>query len=526
MSRAFADIAFTLSVKRAQLLYGSREHNRVFEQEDDPRSELTEEEIYFIQARDSFYQATVGENGWPYVQHRGGPSGFLKVIDPKTIGYADYRGNRQYISVGNINSASRVSLILMDYANRRRLKIWGCAYIIHEPDDPALFNRLEDVNYRARVERGVIIKIEALEWNCPQHITPRFTNNELSLFASRSNYDTYAPQQKQPGITDHPSTALGNGQLSLVVSGMRQLTPRIRAYELRSTTDRDLPAFSAGSHIKIPVILPNGEPAIRYYSICSSPAELGFYEIAVLRENETRGGSEFIHKNFTLGFLIRSEAPANHFPLSYKSKHAVLIAAGIGITPIRSMIYELRFSELSFEIHYAGRHRSDMAYISELEREFGSRLCTYISGSGERINFSRIIVEAPSNSDFYICGPKSFIDDFLVKAHDVSINAKHIHVEAFARTSTDQEKPIQLYLHRSNISVHVQKNETILDALIDAGIEISHQCKSGVCGSCKVKVITGIADHRDFVLDSSQREAGLLCTCVSRAHSEHMEIDL
>jgi uncharacterized protein len=140
---------------------------------------LNEHEAAFIGERDSFYQATVSESGWPYIQHRGGPLGFLKVLDDRTIGFADFRGNVQYLSVGNLNANERISLILMDYPNRQRLKIWGCARIVHEIDDPDLMAKLELPSYKARVERGIVIHIEALDWNCPQHITPRYAKAEV-----------------------------------------------------------------------------------------------------------------------------------------------------------------------------------------------------------------------------------------------------------------------------------------------------------------------------------------------------------
>lgn len=181
MATAFSEIAFTPSVKAAQSLYGSRERNSRFEVSEDSRNQLTDAEAAFIAERDSFYQATVSESGWPYIQHRGGPKGFVKVIDERTIGYADFRGNVQYLSVGNLAANDRISLILMDYPNRRRLKLWGRARIVHESDDPELVSRLEMPSYRARVERGIVIHIEALDWNCPQHITPRYTKDEVAL---------------------------------------------------------------------------------------------------------------------------------------------------------------------------------------------------------------------------------------------------------------------------------------------------------------------------------------------------------
>jgi uncharacterized protein len=184
MASAFAEITFTPSVKAAQSLYGSRKANSGFELSENAGNELSESEANFIAECDSFYQATVSESGWPYVQHRGGPQGFLKVLDARTIGFADFRGNRQYLSVGNLNADNRIALILMDYPNRRRLKIWGRANIVHESDDPELVARLEVPTYRARLERGIVIHVEAYDWNCPLHITPRYTKAEVdSLIA-------------------------------------------------------------------------------------------------------------------------------------------------------------------------------------------------------------------------------------------------------------------------------------------------------------------------------------------------------
>jgi uncharacterized protein len=179
MPNAFATICFTENVKAFQTRYGSRNNNISFELSDDPRNELGEFETEFLEARDSFYQATISENGWPYVQHRGGPKGFLKVLDARTIGFADFKGNRQYISAGNLNGNGRISLIFMDYLNRRRLKIWGIARIVHRKDEANLIERLEVPSYLGRVVFGVVIHVEALEWNCPQHITRRFTDMEM-----------------------------------------------------------------------------------------------------------------------------------------------------------------------------------------------------------------------------------------------------------------------------------------------------------------------------------------------------------
>lgn len=179
MTHKFAEIMFTESVKTVQDRYRTRNQNEGLARLGGPNDVLGEQETTFIQARDSFYMATVGETGWPYVQFRGGPRGFLKVLDGKTLGYADFRGNTQYISMGNLTSNDRVALFFMDYPRRIRLKLLGHARFEDVTNDPGLAAKLEVPTYRARVERAVLITLEGFDWNCPQHITPRYTNEEL-----------------------------------------------------------------------------------------------------------------------------------------------------------------------------------------------------------------------------------------------------------------------------------------------------------------------------------------------------------
>ena len=177
MRRKFTEIAFTPEVKAAQEQNGSREMYANFVQQGITEDVLAEPEIEFIRARDSFYMGTVGSNGYPYIQFRGGATGFLKVLDEKTLGFADFKGNLQYISVGNLAHSDRVFLFLMDYAHRRRLKIWGRARVTNEQ---SLLSQLTVANYSAQVERGIIITIEAMSWNCPQHIPLKYSEAEVN----------------------------------------------------------------------------------------------------------------------------------------------------------------------------------------------------------------------------------------------------------------------------------------------------------------------------------------------------------
>jgi predicted pyridoxine 5'-phosphate oxidase superfamily flavin-nucleotide-binding protein len=186
MDKNFTKFAFTNSVKNFQKKHGSRKSYARMEISGDQYA-LTYREISLIQSRDSFYMSTVGSNGWPYIQHRGGPKGFLKVIDNTTLGFADFRGNMQYISTGNIKSNKKAALFLIDYPSKQRLKIWAVSEIIYPDDNPELLQKLNDTSYKAVIERLIIFNIQAYDWNCPQHIKPRYTTEEISAEIKRSN---------------------------------------------------------------------------------------------------------------------------------------------------------------------------------------------------------------------------------------------------------------------------------------------------------------------------------------------------
>ena len=179
MPYGFLDIAATTGVRAAQDVNGSGDYWAAFKG-DRPSDRFTEAEIAFIAGRDSLFMATVSESGWPYVQHRGGPPGFIRILDDRTLAIADFRGNRQYISTGNLASDDRAALILMDYPNRRRLKIYARIEARDLAADPELAAKLTLPGYRAKVERGLVIHLAAFDWNCPQHITPRFSEAELA----------------------------------------------------------------------------------------------------------------------------------------------------------------------------------------------------------------------------------------------------------------------------------------------------------------------------------------------------------
>lgn len=547
MSQAFSDIAFTPAVRAMQTRMGSRKNYAQLDESENRRDRLGRREADFIGERDGFYQATVSETGWPYVQFRGGPAGFLKVLDEKTIGYADFRGNVQYISVGNFENNNRISIILMDYANRLRLKILGRVRIVGLDEDPALIARLELSDYRARVERGVIITVEGFDWNCPQHITPRFTEEEIALANAPLREELAAlkaradlPNEiKSSATPDSLPASLGNGLLALIITGVRQLTPRVRAYELRAADGGSLPTVEPGAHIDVPVRLLNSAGvakdvhSTRRYSIIGTSEAGGSYEIAVQKDVNGHGGSLAVHRDYQLGMTLHCGMPGNDFPLHTGSEPAVLIAGGIGITPIHSMAMALArdargFALQGFALHYAARSRREAAFAWELQSMIGGAATLYFSDANQKLDVASVMAKAFADSIFYVCGPISLIEAVRKAAGELGIAENRIRFERFSAASTRAtDTPVRVTLRSSGRIIDVSASQSILDAVQAAGVDAPAACRTGNCGTCAVKVLSGEPDHRDTALSDAERmQAGLMCICVSRAHSLALTLDL
>jgi ferredoxin-NADP reductase/predicted pyridoxine 5'-phosphate oxidase superfamily flavin-nucleotide-binding protein len=441
MAHKFAEIAFTPTVRAIQAEEGSRAGYARMDGGDDYNHRLGTREVAFIGVRDSFYMASVSESGWPYVQHRGGPAGFVKVLDQGTIGFADYAGNRQYVSTGNFRSNDRVALFFMDYPNRTRLKMLGRVRTVGV-DEPELLARLEDSDYPVQVERGFIIAVEGFDWNCPQHITPRFTEVEIEEQLAALRLENHRLKQL-PGGTENrqPATAgpnrqdelemLGEGPLQLVVSGVRQRASRVRSFELCDPDGGELPAVEPGSHLRIPVRLPSGELVNRHYSIASNPTRRDVYEIAVLREEAGSGGSAAVHDNYRIGTRLHIDMPGNHFALHEDERPALLIAGGIGITAIKSIAQALEARGADFDLHYAGRSRAEMAFNSGLQRQLGNRLRIYSAADGERLDVTQTLAAAADDTVIYVCGPARLVGAVTATARELGISRDRVRLELF-----------------------------------------------------------------------------------------------
>ncbi|MEW6983125.1 2Fe-2S iron-sulfur cluster-binding protein [Colwelliaceae bacterium 6471] len=527
MAHQYAKIAFTKTVRQVQSEQNSRSGYASMDVGADYNYLLSQAEADFIAQRDSFYMASVSETNWPYVQHRGGAKGFLKVIDENTLGFADFKGNRQYVSTGNFRTNDRVSIILMDYPNRRRLKILGHISLVDEQDWQTLA-LLEDDSYRATVERGFIIKLDAFDWNCPQHITPRYNEAELSALIDplQQKVDILTAQLAD-NKPQQAIKALGDGELALVISGVRQLTPEIRAYELRALDGEALPVISAGSHIKVPVQLADKKIVWRHYSISSNPSRTDCYEISVKKESHGRGGSQAIHQIYQLGLILNCPLPENFFPLVESTQHTVLIAAGIGITPIKSMALALLQNNASFEVHYAGRAIHQMAYRDRLIRQLDEKLHLYSSKEGSKLSLERLIQNTTPNTHYYFCGPNSMLNDFKKLALENGIPNENIHYEQFSSAVSTSAQACKLILKKSNLELEVSKDQSLLDAILAADINVPYSCKTGACKSCVIQVDSNSAiEHLDNCLTEQERAVGKMCLCVSRPTSKEITIDI
>ncbi|AQS37093.1 flavodoxin reductase family protein [Shewanella psychrophila] len=551
MGHRFAEIGFTLAVKEVQARLGSRKGYERMESGKDFNDRLGVAETAFIQARDSFYMASISETDWPYIQHRGGPKGFMKVLDEKTIGFADYNGNRQYISTGNFANNDKVSLFFMDYPNKTRLKLLGRVKLV-DVNDSEMLGQLQDDDYRARVERAFVIKVEAFDWNCPKHITPRYSEAEVEdivaarlaeakkLEVKQLKQLENKPVEKPENVGGLSPVTLGEGPLSLVISGIRQLTPEIRAFEFKAAGGGELPLVTAGSHIRVPVLFNDGSLVHRSYSICSNPSRRNFYEIAVLARRQSsqvddvllqdlhKSASYSIHHNFQIGMVINCDLPSNHFDVHSGSEPAILIAGGVGITVIKPLSQYLKSRGVTLSLHYCGRSIQDMAFRDRLEREFGESISIYPSNENRRMNLSHVLSMAPKNTIFYICGPQKMLSEMKFMANELGIDSDRIRSEGFGGVveTSVEDKAFTVDLVKSKLKLKVAADESVLDALLAADIDTPFSCQSGSCKQCAIPVIEGKPDHRDSVLtDIEKEQLQLFCPCVSRAKTQVLTLD-
>ncbi len=311
--------------------------------------------------------------------------------------------------------------------------------------------------------------------------------------------------------------------LSLRIERIDPLTPQIRRLILVADADQTLPGFSPGAHIEVQI--PGRKPMWRAYSLVSLPGN-PHYEIAVQLEDQSSGGSRWMHE-VQVGQQLSVRAPNNHFPLVANASDYLLIAGGIGITPMLGMARSLAASQQPFTLHYAGRNADRMAYLEEVQA-LGTSRC-WISGGdpARRMPLTRLLESPGSGRQLYVCGPKSLISSVLQTARALGWDDNQLHSELFIGSlGTEAEGGFEVQLRSSGITLQVAAGKSVLDAMIEADLDPMFDCRRGDCGVCVAQVLEGAADHRDSCLSERERADGSFCTCVSRASSARLVLDL
>jgi tetrachlorobenzoquinone reductase len=315
---------------------------------------------------------------------------------------------------------------------------------------------------------------------------------------------------------------LAEGLMQVRVKRISYEAQSINSYELVVPAGGDLAPFTAGSHIDLH--LPNG--MIRSYSLVNDPSECHRYVIAINKDTASRGGSRHIHETLRAGDLITISHPKNNFLLEESAAHTILIAGGIGITPLLSMIRRLGAFGRSCELHYAARTRAAAAFLDEL-KALGPRLHLHVDEeTGRILDLPAIVRSAPAGAHLYCCGPVPMLEAFEAATADRP--SAQVHVEYFtAREKPAVEGGFQVKLARSNRTITVEPGKTILNALLDAGVHVNYACTEGVCGTCETRVIEGVPDHRDLFLGKEEQAANTtMMICCSGSKSGTLVLDL
>ncbi len=319
---------------------------------------------------------------------------------------------------------------------------------------------------------------------------------------------------------------MSNPSLTLRVAAKRTLADDIVALELVGTDRAVLPPFEAGAHIDLK--LPNG--LIRSYSLYGRTSEPDVYRIAVLREANGRGGSHYVHDELRTGDLLTVGTPRNNFPLRPAAFH-LLLAGGIGITPLLSMAWALFSQAQPFRLYYFARTESRMAFRDELATApFASQAHFHCTDDPSRkLALQATLAGLPSGTHIYTCGPAGFIDWVETSGRAAGLPKERMHHELFAAAAPIETSgaSFDVFLARSNISVNVAAHESIVNALQRVGIDVPVSCEQGVCGTCVTAVLDGLPEHRDsYLMDEERTSNRMMTLCCSRSRTARLVLDL
>ncbi|MDB5497850.1 MAG: hypothetical protein JWP28_1881 [Phenylobacterium sp.] len=314
--------------------------------------------------------------------------------------------------------------------------------------------------------------------------------------------------------------------LSLKLVAKTVEAENICSFEFADARGRPLPAFSAGSHIDLTV----GPGLIRQFSLCNDPKETHRYLIAVLREPQSRGGSRTLHDALEVGDVLEASLPKNHFQLAHAAGRSILIAGGIGITPILCMAERLSNIGAAFELHYAVASTARAAFVDRLEQAaFAQQVKLYVSDERRRLDTWALLRDVDPDAHVYVCGPERLIDDVLAAARALGWPDANVHCEYFVAEAhdTSNDRDFDVRLASTGLTIHVPRTTSVAAALASHGVDIPMSCSEGVCGTCLTRVLQGEVAHRDRVLSAAERARGDQFTpCCSRATGPLLVLDL
>ena len=312
----------------------------------------------------------------------------------------------------------------------------------------------------------------------------------------------------------------------VVVERITRLTDDTLLLRLVAANGQPLPGWAPGAHVDVEC---GGAALSRQYSLCGDPADSQAYEIAVLRDPDSRGGSAWIHEQLKVGERLRLRGPRNHFRFDETGGRAIFIAGGIGITPIAAMARRARQRGMDYQIHYSGRGRARMALLAELQAEHGERLVVHASDEGRRVDLPALLAAPRADTRIYACGPQRMLDALQsCTAHwpESALCVEHFQTEP-PTLDPAREHAFEVELRDSGITLRVRADQTILSALQGANIDVQCDCTEGLCGSCETRVLGGAIDHRDVVLTRAERERqDRMMVCCSRAQGERLVLEL
>lgn len=305
------------------------------------------------------------------------------------------------------------------------------------------------------------------------------------------------------------------------LTAIRYAAEGIHLYEFSPVDGGALPAFTAGAHVDLH--LPNG--LIRQYSLCNAQDETHRYVVGIKRDPASRGGSTYIHDQLKVGTVLQLGAPRNHFDLHEEARHTVLVAGGIGVTPIACMAQRLEALGTSYELHYSVRKRDEAAFLDVLS---GPRLHLHVDAENGNapMALKDIVAKAPQDAHLYCCGPGPMLDAF--EAACAGRPDGHVHLERFsAAAPAAAEGGYSVQLARSGRTIRIAPGCTILDTLRQEGIDVQASCEQGICGSCETRVLAGRPDHRDSLLSEEEKRANtVMMVCCSGSHDDLLVLDL